>query len=81
MHDVPDHVLLPTQATLTSPEEEQKDVRYVDANRTKETLDNSTGDYNHITVWKLPCFLINSVQIMHTICRKNLACYPSQNLA
>ena len=46
MQDAPDHVLsLPTQ-------EEQKDICYVDANRTKETHNNnddsssSTGDYS-----------------------------------
>jgi hypothetical protein len=43
MQDVPDHVLiLPTPIT---PEEQQKDILYVDANRTTEENPNdSTGD-------------------------------------
>ena len=51
MQDVPDHVLLsPTQTTLISPEEQQKDICFVDAKRTEETQDDSTGDYSYITV-------------------------------
>lgn len=46
-----DHVLLsPTQTTLTLPEEQQKDVHYLDADGTKEIHDDSNGDYSHITV-------------------------------
>ena len=53
MQDVPDHVLLlPTQTTLISPEEQQKELRYLDTNGTKETHDDSSGDYSYITVWK-----------------------------
>lgn len=53
LSDVPDHVLL--IPTVISPEEQPKDIRCVDANRTKVTQDDSTGDY-HITVRKLPMF-------------------------
>lgn len=79
MQDVPDRVLL--SPTLITPEEQQQDVRYVEANQAKETYDDSTGDYSYITLWKLTCFLINSVQIMHNICRRDQACCQSQNSA
>lgn len=46
MQDVPDHVLLlPTP--ITPEEQQQKDILYVDANRTtEENHSDSTGDLN-----------------------------------
>jgi hypothetical protein len=41
--DVPNHVLL----SPSPMEEQQKDVRYVEANQTKETHDDSNGDYSY----------------------------------
>lgn len=54
MQDVPDHVLL--LPTPISPEEQQKDILYVDANQTKEIHDNlkSIGKY-HTTISKFSC--------------------------
>lgn len=46
MQDVPDHVLL--LPTPISPEDQQKDILYVDANQTEETHDRST-DYAQYT--------------------------------
>jgi hypothetical protein len=77
MQDAPDHVfLLPTQ-------EQQKDIRYVDANRTKETRDDdSTGDYSYTPHCLDLCVSDKfRLQIMHNICRRDQACYQSQNLA
>ena len=76
MQDVPDHILL--LPTLISPEEQQKDVRYVDANQTKETHDDSTGDWLSYYCLETCCVLIDLVQIMT---RGEQACYQSQDLA
>lgn len=79
IQDAPGDVslLLPTQ-------EEQKDICYVDANRTKETHDDdddsTTGDYSYILLHSLESVLKFSIQNMHGICRKDQACYQSQNL-
>jgi len=47
MQDVPDNVLL--LPTPISPEEQQTDILYIDANRTEEHHDQSIGEY-HITL-------------------------------